>query len=195
MDSDFHFPTANSNGPPASPKKLSVVLDAPPALSRINSVANPPPSAICGNTTGEGAICVASAMGNVVIRKSLRSLFSERSVRAAKGIADVMSITPVNPAGNPAINSVANLALCPLPGNCSGPRLVPIGVTPSVWYALIVILVFVIVGLAIAKPVLWPRDKSTYARACAVEAAAGTPDSLTRTPPAAIAENSSSDGR
>jgi hypothetical protein len=37
-------------------KKLSVVFDAPPALSSMNSVTNPPPSAICGNTTGEGAV-------------------------------------------------------------------------------------------------------------------------------------------
>jgi len=41
--SDFYFPTASCL--PSLSKKLSVVFDAPPALSRMNSVTNPPPSA------------------------------------------------------------------------------------------------------------------------------------------------------
>ena len=80
---------------------------------------------------GEGAPTVMSAIGNVASRKSLRSLVSDRTVRAAKGVDEAISSTPVNPAGNPVINPSAKNALCPFAGRCSGPWLVPITVTPS----------------------------------------------------------------
>jgi hypothetical protein len=112
---DFYFPTASCR--PSLSKKLSVVFDAPTALSRMNSVTNPPPSAICGNTTGVGAARATSAMGNVVMRKSLRSLFNERRVRAAKGVADVMSSTPVDPT-KPTLPARAGL-LCLWDFTCS----------------------------------------------------------------------------
>ena len=44
--------SAHGLGRPSLSKKLRVVPDAPPELSRMNSVTNPSPSAICGNTTG-----------------------------------------------------------------------------------------------------------------------------------------------
>jgi hypothetical protein len=51
---DCYFPIVKRV--PVSLKKLRVVLDAPPALRRTNCVTYPPPSAICGNTIGEGAL-------------------------------------------------------------------------------------------------------------------------------------------
>jgi hypothetical protein len=79
----LYFPIAN--GVPVSPKRLTVFVAAPVALRRMNSVLYPPPSAICGNTIGVGAGWLASATGNVVIRKSPRAFVSDRNVRATIG--------------------------------------------------------------------------------------------------------------
>ena len=74
---------------------------------------------------------MASARGNVVIRNSLRALFSERSVRATKGDAALMSRTPVvKLPGSPGMNCPTNAAVWLLP--LSGNELLPAKVAPLV---------------------------------------------------------------
>lgn len=70
----------------------------------MNWVVYPPPFAMWGKATGAGAGWSMSATGNVVISISSRSFASVRSVRAANGDVELISRTPVNPPGSPAMN-------------------------------------------------------------------------------------------
>src|SRR5690349_8219810 len=81
---------------PSSAKKFTFTEAAPLALIKMNCVAKPPPSAICGKTIGDGADWFSSATGKVVRSVSPRELTSERSVRATKGVdaSEVISTTP-----------------------------------------------------------------------------------------------------
>ena len=95
---------------PSSPRKFTVTVADPVALMKMNSVVKPPPSAIWGNTIGPGAGRLASAIGNVVTRKSPRLLYSDRTVTATKGEAEEIRTTPLKPSGKPPIISPTNLA-------------------------------------------------------------------------------------
>ena len=93
-----------------SPRKFTVTVADPVALMKMNSVVKPPPSAIWGNTIGPGAGRLASAIGNVVTRKSPRLLYSDRTVRATKGEAEEIRTTPVKPSRKLPINCPTNFA-------------------------------------------------------------------------------------
>src|SRR5215471_13114814 len=80
-------------------------------------VVQPPPSAKWG-MTAESIDTGAwrSNTGNVVIRKSLRSLVLPRSATAAIGAEELKVKVPVNEEGLLNGGSLRNLAICPLAG-------------------------------------------------------------------------------
>src|SRR5437867_9207248 len=135
-----------------------------------------------GKTIGAGADWFASAMGNVVNRKSPRVLVNDRSVSAANGVDEVSSATPVKPSANPLMSCPINADLCPFAASLTVAGPFPAVALPLVWKAATVTSA-VAPGLASAKPVSWLLDLSIYIRARVVAAAEGTPDSVTRIPP------------
>jgi hypothetical protein len=84
-------------------------------------------------------------------RSSPRSLISERTVRATKGVVETTSSTPVNPAGNLVANWPANFAVCPLLDSRSGPWLFPAPGMPLLRKALTEMLAAEVDGLPIAS--------------------------------------------
>ena len=113
------------------PDDRTVTDDPPRGLIRISSVWNPPPSAMCGKITGDGAGRIRSATGNVVNSSSFRALISDRTVSATNGFADATSSTPVNPTGSPLMNPPASRARCPDPFSVTLPGPLPASVAPS----------------------------------------------------------------